>query len=102
MAEKSPAGEPPVLLVKNWHDGDRLAWYARPTPVIDIRGRPSQFAFWFGGPRPGIRGILVIPDEEDRASPRPVPGLACTLLERRAAYYGSSLANRFFFYRCES
>jgi hypothetical protein len=102
MAETNPAAEPPVLLVKNWHDADRLAWYARPTPVIDVRDRHSQYAFWFGGLRPGTRGILVIQDEEDRASPHPVPGLDCTLLERRPVYYGSSLVNLFFYYRCES
>ncbi len=36
------------LAVGNWTLGSRLAWYARPMPVIILDDRVDQFDIWFG------------------------------------------------------
>lgn len=51
-----------VLLVPNWSLASRLAWYARPLPVQVTDTRFDQFDLWFGTPRPGTDGVLVVPD----------------------------------------
>jgi 4-amino-4-deoxy-L-arabinose transferase-like glycosyltransferase len=51
-----------ILLVPNWSLASRLAWYARPLPVQVTDTRFDQFDLWFGTPRDGTDGVLVVPD----------------------------------------
>jgi hypothetical protein len=103
MAADTPPGEEePVLLVKNWHDAGRLAWYARPTPVFEADSRLSQYTFWFGGVRPGMRGILVVPSRRHDAPEHPIRGFSCDLLDSDPVKHGSTLVYILNFYQCES
>jgi hypothetical protein len=51
------------ILVSSWVHASRLAWYARPTPVIVLDQRIDQFDLWFGSAQTGQSGLLVLPPE---------------------------------------
>jgi len=62
LDEQIAAGEPhSQLMVPNWSLASRLAWYARPQPVQVTDLRYDQFDLWFGRPRDGMNGIMVVP-----------------------------------------
>jgi len=48
-----------TLTVGNWTLASRLAWYAKPLPVIVLDDRFDQFDLWFGSLRPGQDAIFV-------------------------------------------
>lgn len=48
-----------TLTVGNWTLGSRLAWYARPLPVIIIDERRDQFDLWFGALQPAQNALFV-------------------------------------------
>jgi 4-amino-4-deoxy-L-arabinose transferase-like glycosyltransferase len=56
LAEQHRAG---ALVVMNWSLASRLAWYARPMPVIVIPDRADQFALWFGHLEVGESALVV-------------------------------------------
>ena len=47
------------LAVGNWTLGSRLAWYARPMPVVILDDRFDQFDLWFGQLKPGDDALFV-------------------------------------------
>lgn len=51
------------LMVTHWVDASRIAWYARPTPVMVLDNRYDQFDIWFGSPTSQTQGILILPPE---------------------------------------
>lgn len=57
-------GAPPALFVDHWTHASRLAWHARPQPVLVVDRRRDQFDLWFGAPEAGARGVLVTWDDE--------------------------------------
>jgi hypothetical protein len=67
-------GSEPQLFTDRWTHASRLAFYARPVPVLVIDRRRDQFDLWFGAPSPGARGVLVAWDDE--APPQPDEDLA--------------------------
>jgi len=58
------AGPAPRLFVDSWARASRLAWYARPEPVLPLDNSPSQFDLWYGLPEEGDRGILIVWDRK--------------------------------------
>lgn len=48
-----------TLTVRNWTLASRLAWYARPMPVVVIDKRYDQFDLWFGALKPGADALFV-------------------------------------------
>ena len=48
-----------TLAVRNWTLASRLAWYARPMPVVVIDKRFDQFDLWFGPMKPGDDALFV-------------------------------------------
>ncbi len=52
---------PAEIFVPNWTFASRIAWYARPAPVVVLDRRYDQFDLWFGSPQQGARGIVVFP-----------------------------------------
>jgi len=50
-----------VIMVGNWSIFSRLAWYARPEPVQVTDTRFGQSDIWYGEPRKGDNGIVVVP-----------------------------------------
>lgn len=48
-----------TLTVRNWTLASRLAWYARPMPVVVIDKRIDQFDLWFGTMQPGRDALFV-------------------------------------------
>jgi hypothetical protein len=94
-------GVKPVLFTKNWTHASRLAWYARPTPVVVLDDRYDQFDVWFGSPHNGARGILVIPD----ADAQPATGgrgqfAECALRDKLPVVANQHLISTFSFYAC--
>lgn len=52
------------LLVSHWVDASRIAWYARPNPVIVMDQRYDQFDLWFGSPNTRTKGIFILPADK--------------------------------------
>lgn len=79
------------LLVFHWVEASRLAWYARPVPVLVLDQRQDQFDLWFGSPQPGQSGLLILPPDR-----QPAPSLQafehCEQMDSSAEGFG--------FYRC--
>lgn len=48
-----------VLTVSNWVMASRLAWYAKPLPVVVLDQRRDQFDIWFGELRAGQSAVFV-------------------------------------------
>jgi 4-amino-4-deoxy-L-arabinose transferase-like glycosyltransferase len=92
----------PTLFTENWTHASRLAWYARPTPVVVLDARNDQFDLWFGSPQKGANGILVLwPD----ADARPATGGAgqfayCSLRDKLPIISNGHLLSTFTFYAC--
>ena len=48
-----------TLAVRNWTLASRLAWYARPMPVVVLDRRVDQFDLWFGDMKTGGDALFV-------------------------------------------
>ncbi len=59
------------LIVTNWVDASRVAWYARPTAVIVMDERYDQFDIWFGSANSETQGILILPPDRAEQSWQP-------------------------------
>lgn len=102
MATREGGDASPVLLVQNWHHARWLAWYGRPTPVLDAGRRRSQYSVWFGEVKPGTRGILVVPSPRGGVPGVDAEGLRCKLVDEMPAVYGTIPMQVFYFFACES
>lgn len=94
-------GITPMLFTGNWTYASRLAWYARPTPVIVLDQRIDQFDLWFGSPQHGARGIVVVAEK----GAAPATGgaarfAACTLRDKLPIILNDHLVSTFSFYAC--
>jgi len=99
--EKSEPGA--VLLVPNWSLASRLAWYARPLPVQVTDERFDQFDLWFGTPRAGTDGIVVVPDYLHRNTGRMVERFeSCREAEPMPVAWGERVVVTFRFYICRN
>lgn len=92
----------PTLFTENWTLASRLAWYARPAPVVVLDERINQFDIWFGSPKNNARGILVM---WPNAMAQPATGgrgqfATCTLRERLPIYINGQLASTFSYFAC--
>jgi 4-amino-4-deoxy-L-arabinose transferase-like glycosyltransferase len=90
-----------VLLVPNWSLASRLAWYARPLPVQVTDTRFDQFDLWFGTPRPGTDGVLVVPDNMLKTGHRVLAQFdACREAEPYRVVREGRTVVTFYFYLC--
>ncbi len=92
----------PVIFTENWTLASRLSWYARPTPVVVLDNRQNQFDIWFGSPKNGARGILVLWPQADA---KPATGgssqfAECMLRDRLPIIINGRKASTFSFYAC--
>jgi hypothetical protein len=71
-------------------------------PVLEADNRLSQYTFWFGEVRPGMRGILVVPSRRHDVPEHPIRGFSCDLLDSDPVKHGSTLVYILNFYQCES
>jgi 4-amino-4-deoxy-L-arabinose transferase-like glycosyltransferase len=96
------AGLVPLIFTENWTLASRLAWYARPTPVQVLDTRQDQFDIWFGSPKNGARGILVLwPDEAAKPETGGSGQFAdCSLSDRLPVSMNGHLTSTFSFYIC--
>jgi len=95
------AAEKP-LLVGNWSLASRIAWYARPQPVLVTDRRFDQSDIWYGTPKKGSGGVLLVPDYyegRDRVS-----GLGkfaqCQRMDSMTVLLGATPVQHFSFYNC--
>lgn len=98
----SPGNEP-LLFADNWTYASRLAWYGRPNAVQVLDNRYDQFDIWFGSPKEGARGILVIWPENKLP---PATGGAgqfaeCVLRDTIPISSHGHLVSTFTFYACD-
>lgn len=92
-----------TLMVGNWSLASRIAWYARPRPVQVTDRRHDQFDLWYGTPRAGDSGLLIVPDNYWQ---RPkAAGLAwfehCALRAELPVRLGQTPVHSFRFYACD-
>lgn len=91
----------PRLAVQNWTLASRLAWYARPLPVMVLAPGETQFSLWAGELAAGEGALLVDWSHMAYEPPVGAAGFAsCTLLESMPLqHWGQPLA-RFRFFDC--
>ncbi len=80
------------LLIPNWVSASRIAWYARPAPVIVLDHRIDQFDLWFGSAEKGVSGVLLL--SPDHASEKWVS-------QFEQCQWVMKTEEGFQFYRCE-
>ena len=87
-----------TLTVVNWSLASRLAWYARPMPVIVAQSHQDQFDLWFGTFKPGDDALWV--DWSVKPYPAPLasagePGFAhCEKVEtHQSQHLGQTVAS---------
>lgn len=101
-AENAGGGDAMPLLVGNWSIASRIAWYARPLPVVVTDKRYDQFDLWYGSPDERLEGILIVPDYYSGRGK--VSGLAkfdtCELLDETLALENGRPVHSFRFYHC--
>ncbi len=90
------------LVVMNWSQASRLAWYARPLPVFVAPPRRDQFQLWFGTLQRGDTAIAV--DWSGMPLPPPVGPAEfarCTPLDQLATVEGNRQLAHFNFLLCQ-
>ncbi|WP_024850496.1 ArnT family glycosyltransferase [Hydrogenovibrio kuenenii] len=55
-----------ALFAANWSQASRIGWYAYPQPVYVTDNRFDQFDLWFGNPKQGSNGIVIVPSYESQ------------------------------------
>jgi 4-amino-4-deoxy-L-arabinose transferase-like glycosyltransferase len=94
--------ERPIIFTHKWFYASRLAWYARPTPVIVLDNRYDQLDIWYGSPVPGMSGILVYPTEGDDKQPRQLRDFkSCDKVDELNAMSAGRPVETFDFYYCQ-
>jgi hypothetical protein len=97
-------GPEPVLFTGYWTEASRLAWYARPTPLIVADERRDQFDLWYGAPVPGSRGVFIV-SHNSRYPPRTGGNnsfQSCVEYKPLDIVRNDHRLNTFYFYRCEN
>lgn len=102
-AERVKEGEEqPALFAGNWSFASHIAWYARPVAVKVTDGRYTQNDIWFGSPRPGEDGILVVPLQfrKDKKASGIDHFAKCDLIETSAVRFAGKVATSYELYFC--
>jgi hypothetical protein len=92
------------LTVVNWSLASRLAWYARPMPVIVAQSHQDQFDLWFGTFKPGDDALWV--DWSVKPYPAPIasagePGFVhCERVETHQSQHLGQVVGSFTFHVC--
>lgn len=94
-------GTTPVLFAGDWSYASHLAWYAYPTPVQITTHRVHQMNLWYGTPRKGARGILVVPYQfRGQVSSWRAKFAHCALAQKLPIDLHGEPATTYFLYRC--
>lgn len=98
----SAEGNAPLLFTDNWTLASRVSWYAKPSPVQVLDSRYNQFDIWYGSPKNGARGILLLwPDKNAQPATGGSGQFAqCSLRERLPILANGHLTSTFSFYEC--
>lgn len=97
-------GPVPILFTGYWTEASRLAWYARPTPVVVTDRGQDQFDIWYGSPAENSRGIYIV-SHKSRYEPRTSGNHSfrhCKKIDQLDITVGKSIANSFYYYRCKA
>lgn len=91
-----------AIFVPNWSLASRIAWYARPRPVQVIDRRFDQFDLWFGSPRPGDGGVLILPERfHEKTGGNGLDKFAhCEERDRFSMTLGATEVHDFLLYEC--
>jgi 4-amino-4-deoxy-L-arabinose transferase-like glycosyltransferase len=93
--------ERPIIFSNKWFYASRLAWYARPTPVIILDNRYDQMDIWYGSPEPGMSGILVFPTEGEEKQPEQLRDFSvCDKVDELKTMRAGRPVETFEFYHC--
>lgn len=92
----------PHLFVPNWSYASRIAWYARPTPVVVLDTRYDQFDLWYGSPQPGQSGYLILPTFDPHARHHLSRFADCRIWHDRAFKVLGNMVTAFQIYRCDT
>jgi len=90
------------IFIGNWSVFSRLAWYARPTPVQITDTRLGQSDLWYGVPKLGDSGIMVVPPKyKDKPIVNGTAKFdACELVEVVKAEINNKTAASYQLYQC--
>ena len=92
------------LFVSNWSITSHLAWYARPQPVFMTGNRQTQYDFWFGQPKAGTNGLLVVPHYEKTPPKTQIAAHfeQCTLLKEEPMSVNGAIVVSYRYYHCQN
>ncbi len=96
------ASEQEPLLVGNWTLASRIGWYARPVTVKVTDSRFDQFDLWYGTPRQGDGGVLIVPSYlagRDRDNGR-ARFEKCSLIDEQEVLLDDTPVHKFSYFRC--
>lgn len=90
------------LMVGNWSLASRIAWYGRPQPVLVTDHRFDQFDLWFGTPKQGSDGILLVPDYYEGRDKISGKGKfeQCQRMDSLTVLLGDTPVQHFSYYQC--
>lgn len=97
------SGRKVPLLVKNWSQASRLAWYARPRPVqVTKNHNTTQFSLWFGHPDPSRDAVLMRLNKKETPASLEIfdQHMQCGYLSSYHAEIDGVVVNKFDFYHC--
>ncbi len=100
----STTGHPLPLFVSNWSVASHLTWYVRPQPVFITSAKLTQFEFWYGLPKAGMNGLLVVPHYEKipPITQQPHHFERCTELKQESLSENGSIIVTYHYYLCEN
>jgi hypothetical protein len=90
------------LAVMNWSLGSRIAWYARPMPLVGVAPRRDQFWLWSGELQTGDSALVV--DFSASTAPPPVGPdrfARCTVLAQTPVVHWGRQLSHFSHQLCE-
>lgn len=92
-----------TLTVRNWTMASRLAWYARPMPVVVLDRRFDQFDLWFGEMKPGSDALFVNWSQMPFALPvQPEQFRSCAQVDQLDINRLGRLIAEFSFFHCQN
>ena len=98
---KTP-GDKPLIMVNNWSQASRLAWYSYPERFIVNDTRFDQFDIWYGGPEKISRGIMVMPGYFKHPLTLKTKSHSCKQIDSLAVKHHGHTQVTYYFYACRT
>ena len=92
------------IFVPNWTLSSRIAWYGNIAVQLTPHHAVSQTSLWYGQPKTGSQGILLVPYGSDQPKSQSFKAGSfrnCTKIKTLNMVSKHQLVNQFYYYRCD-